>query len=63
MWLWLSENLATLVGALAVAAVLALVAWKIVRDHRRHKGGCGGGCGSCPNAGFCHPDAQSAEHR
>ena len=38
MWPWLSENLATLVGALAVAAVLALVAWKIVRDHRRHKG-------------------------
>ena len=53
----------TLVGALAVAAVLALVAWKIVRDHRRPKGGCGGGRGSCPHARFCPPGAPSAGRR
>ena len=55
MLAYLAQNLPTLIGAAIVLAVLALVTVKMVRDHRAHKGGCGCGCGGCPNAGACHP--------
>ncbi|MGI5884125.1 MAG: FeoB-associated Cys-rich membrane protein [Candidatus Spyradocola sp.] len=55
------QFLPTLIGAAVVFGVLALVAAKMVRDHRRHKGGCGCGCGGCPNAGACHPAGTQAQ--
>ncbi len=55
MLAYLAENLPTIIGAGIVVAVLALIGVKLVRDHRRHRGGCACGCDGCPNAGACHP--------
>ena len=46
--------LVTLVLILTVAAILRSMA------RERKRGGsssCGGGCGGCPNAPYCHPGA------
>lgn len=55
MLAFLTDNLATIIGAAVVAGVLALIVTKMIRDHKKHKGGCGCGCSECPNAGACHP--------
>ena len=39
----------------AVFAVVVLIAAKLIRDRRAHKGGCGCGCEGCASAGLCHP--------
>ena len=51
---WLTENLATIVVAAVVFAVLALVVVKMIRDKKRGKSACSCGCGSCPHASACH---------
>ncbi len=51
---WLLENMGTIILSLAL---IALVAWIVVRlrgDRRQGKSACGGGCGGCPMAGACH---------
>ena len=49
MFEWLAANLATIVVALIVLAVAALIVRQMVRDKKRGKGGCSCGrdCGSC----------------
>jgi len=50
---WLSANWASLVTGLAVAAVVAAIIVKMMRDKRNNKGGCACGCEGCPSAGLC----------
>ena len=51
---WLQANLATILVALIVFAVLALVLVKMIRDRKRGKTSCSCGCGGCPHAAACH---------
>ena len=53
MFEWLAANLATIIVALVLLAVVVLVIRKMIRDKRQGKGGCscGGNCASC---GVCH---------
>lgn len=46
------------IGYTIAIGVLAIVVGLAVRSvvKNRKKGGCGCGCDSCPNSGFCHPD-------
>ncbi len=60
---WLSENLATILVALIVFAVLALAVAKLIRDKRRGRGGCSCGCGGCPHAGTCRREPPSPGDR
>ena len=46
----MSEALPTILVALVLAAAVALIVRKIVRDRRS---GCSCGCGSCPHSGSC----------
>lgn len=48
------NNLGTIIVALVVLLILVLVTVKMISDKKQGKSSCGGGCGSCPNAGLCH---------
>lgn len=52
---FIAANAATIIGSVIVFGILFLIIFKKVRDHKNHKGGCGCGCGHCPNSGACHP--------
>ena len=62
MFEWLAANLATIIVALVLLAVVVLVIRKMIRDKRQGKGSCscGGSCGSCGACSACHgvPAAQ-----
>lgn len=51
---WIVENLATIVIALALAAVVTGIIVGMVRDKKKGKSSCGGGCKGCPMSGSCH---------
>lgn len=54
MFAWLSENLATVLITLGLAAVVVLIIRSMLRDKRKGKSSCGGNCGCCPMSGACH---------
>ncbi len=60
---WFSENLATIIVAAIVFAVLALVVVKMIRDKKRGKGGCSCGCGGCPHASACLSSSKPSQNR
>ncbi len=48
---WLSANLINIALVAAVALIVGLLIWVIIRDRRAGKAPCGGNCASC---GACH---------
>ena len=53
-----------LMTILILAAVAAWVAFVVIRLIRQKKsGGCSCGCGSCPYASSCHSDAKEMAHK
>ncbi len=57
---WLGSNYPTLIICAALAAVIALIVVKMVKDRKKGKSACGCSCTSCPMGGSCH---KPAEHR
>lgn len=55
MFAFLSANLPTILGSIVVFGVFLLIVIKEIAKRKQNKGGCCGGCGSCPNSGACHP--------
>lgn len=51
---WLSENLATIIICIVLAAIVALIIVKLIKDKKKGKKSCGCGCSNCPSAGMCH---------
>ena len=47
-------NPGTLIVALALAAVVGLIVFRMIRDKKRGKSACGCGCADCPMHGSCH---------
>ncbi len=56
MLIWLKMNLGTILVALVLLAVVALIVAGMVRKKKRGEGlcGCGCGCADCPSRGQCH---------
>lgn len=55
MLAFISENLATILGAAVVFGVFILIVAKQIIRRKQNKGGCGCACSGCPNSGACHP--------
>ena len=55
MFTWISENIATMIVCVILIAVVAVIIVSMVRDKKKGKSSCGGGCGNCPMSGSCHP--------
>lgn len=53
MLTWISENIATLLIAAVLIAVVAAVITGIVRNKKKGHSACGCGCDSCPMSGSC----------
>ncbi len=51
---WLVSNLATILISLGLAALVAGIVVKMVRDKKRGKSSCGCGCQNCAMKGTCH---------
>ena len=47
-------NLGTLIVTLAIAAVVGLIVFRLIRNKKRGKSTCGCNCGNCPMSGSCH---------
>jgi hypothetical protein len=49
------ENLGSILLCLGLAAILSLVAVRLVRNRHTGCSGCGGACSGCAMRGSCHP--------
>jgi hypothetical protein len=54
--------LSTLIVGLAVAALVAAIVVKLVRDKLRGRNSCGASCNGCPIADTCHAPARKDCH-
>jgi flagellar biogenesis protein FliO len=54
MLLWLETNLGTILVALVLIAIVALIVRKLIRDKRSGRSSCGCGCANCAMHGKCH---------
>ena len=44
----------TILVAVILAAIVAGIIYKLVKDKKQGKISCGGCCGCCPNSSRCH---------
>ncbi len=58
MLMWLTENLATMIICVILAAVVALIIVGMARRKRKGGSACGCNCGNCPMSGICHHGKQ-----
>lgn len=54
MLTWLTENLATIIICMILAAVIVLVIISMVRRKKKGKSSCGCNCAGCPMNSSCH---------
>ena len=54
---FISENLSTILITAALAAVVALIVVKMIKDKKKGKTSCGCSCTGCAGASICHPDS------
>ena len=52
---WLSQNIATIIICAVLAVIFGLMLWSLLRDKKKGKSSCCGGCAGCAMAGHCHP--------
>lgn len=58
---FLINNIGTIAVGAAVLVLIFLAARRMILDKKQGKSSCGGGCGSCPNAGLCHGAKQGGQ--
>ena len=51
---WLSENWGTVLVALALLGIVALIVRRLILDKRQGRSTCGCNCANCPMGGACH---------
>lgn len=51
------EYLPTIIVCAVLAAVVALIVRKMIKDKKKGKSGCGCGCDACAMKGSCHASA------
>lgn len=61
MTAWLTQHIGTI---LIIAVLMAFFGWLVytlIRDKRKGKASCCGGCAGCAMAGHCHPNVAKPE--
>ena len=58
---WIVENKATLIVSALLLVVVGLVIFKMVKDKKNGKTGCGCGCSGCAMADICHQKSENKE--
>lgn len=52
--LWIQENLATIIIAAVLAAIVAVIIVNMARKKKHGKSSCGCGCSGCSMSDVCH---------
>ena len=55
---WFAANGGTLLITLALAAIIALIVWKLRKDKKAGQTSCGCGCEHCAMRDKCHTKTQ-----
>lgn len=58
MLLWITENLATIIISLALAAIVAAIIVSLVRKKKKGETTCSCGCPDCPMSDSCNEGKQ-----
>ncbi len=58
---WLSQHIATIIICAVLAVIFGLMLWSLLRDKKKGRSSCCGGCAGCAMAGHCHPEANKSE--
>ena len=53
---WLTQHIGTILICAVLIAFFALLIRSLVRDRKKGKSSCCGGCAGCAMAGHCHPN-------
>ena len=53
---WLTQNIGTILICAVLIAFFALLIWSLIRDRKKGKSSCCGGCAGCAMAGHGHPN-------
>ncbi|MBQ5991130.1 MAG: FeoB-associated Cys-rich membrane protein [Clostridia bacterium] len=61
MFAWIKDNLLTIAILLGLAGAVFAIVFSLIRDKKKGRSSCGGGCAHCPMAGKCHQRAASAK--
>lgn len=54
MFLWIKQNLSTIIVSIILIAAVSGVVVKMIKDRRAGKSSCGCGCQGCAMNGTCH---------
>ncbi len=54
MLAFLQNNIGTVLVGIILAAVIAVIVIKMLKDRKKGKSSCGCGCENCPSANMCH---------
>ena len=57
---WIRNNLLTIGILLVLAAAIFAIVFSLIRDRKKGRSSCGGGCAHCPMAGKCHQKPQKS---
>lgn len=58
MLLWLKTNLATILICAALAVIVALIIYRLIKNKKEGKTTCGCGCENCAMSGACHKNSK-----
>ena len=54
MFIWITENLATILISALLIAICTVIILKLRRDKKKGKTSCGCACSGCAMSGMCH---------
>ena len=57
------QNIGTVAVLAILAAILVLIAVRMIRRRLRGGSGCGCGCSDCPMSGRCHANTENKEQK
>ena len=54
MFVWLIENLGTILVTLLLIVIVTMIILYLIREKKQGRSSCGGNCGHCSMCGTCH---------
>ena len=61
MLIWLQNHIFTILIIAVLAAFFGWLVYTLIRDKKKGKSSCCGGCAGCAMAGHCHPHTVKPE--
>lgn len=58
MFVWIMENMATIIISAVMLIVVMAIIVRMVRNKKKGRSSCGCGCAGCAMNGSCHPQKQ-----